>query len=457
METRFTDEQRTDPIVAGAEPILKTCVHYGFCTATCPTYVLTRDENDGPRGRIDLIRDMLEKGGSPDPKTVHYLDRCLSCLGCMTTCAVSIDYVHLIDLARSYIERNYRRPLAERLARTLIASTIPYPGRMRTSLALARIVKPLRGAMPPTLRSMLDMAPGEELAAPDPHIARTYPAEGDTRKRVALLAGCAQQVLDRAINDATIRLLTRMGCEVVVLADAGCCGALTLHMGKTDHGKRQAERNLKALARENETNGIDAFIINASGCGTVVKDYGHLFAGDADLTDAATWLSGITRDVSEFVAEIGLPEPAERRGYRVAYHDACSLRHGQKVTRPPRQLLKQAGYVVADVPEGHICCGSAGVYNILQPEIAGELGRRKADHAASTDPDILCMGNIGCLTQLRRYTAIPTVHTVELLDWATGGPMPPRLVGHALRDPIPQIEDDTPPRPGPDGASASFW
>lgn len=442
METHFTDEQRADPLVAGAEPILKTCVHYGFCTATCPTYVLTRDENDGPRGRIDLIRAMLEKGGAPDKRTVHYLDRCLSCLGCRTTCAVSIDYANLIDIARTYIEKTFRRPLSERLARSMIAATIPYPGRMRASLSLARIAKPLRAVFPASLRAMLDMAPAESLAAPDPDIARTYPARGETRRRVALLPGCAQQVLDRSINDATIRLLTRMGCEVVVPEQIGCCGALTIHMGKTDIGKSQAAANLRTLSRENERSKLDALIVNASGCGTVVKDYGHLFADDAEHSEASTWLSGISRDITEFVSEFGLPDTIERRGYRVAYHDACSLRHGQRVIEPPRRLLKQAGYTAADVPEGHVCCGSAGVYNVLQPDIAGQLGRRKAEHAGSTDPDILCMGNIGCLTQLRRYTEIPTVHTVELLDWATGGPMPPRLAGRTLREPHAAVNDD---------------
>lgn len=456
METRFTDEQRADPYVVGAEPILKTCVHYGFCTATCPTYVLTRDENDGPRGRIDLIRAMLENGGPPDDLTVHYLDRCLSCLGCMTTCAVKVDYLHLIDIARAYIETNYRRPLAQRFARSMIAAIIPYPGRMRVCLSLARIAKPFRGALPATLRTMLDMAPDETLAAPDPDIARTYPAVGDKRKRVALLPGCAQQALDRAINDATIRLLTRMGCEVVVLKRIGCCGALTLHMGKAEAGRSQAASNLRVLYRENARSKLDAFLINASGCGTVVKDYGYLFADDPELAEAANWLSGISSDISEFVAEFGLPQPVKKRGYRVAYHDACSLRHGQKLTVPPRRLLKQAGYTVVDVPEGHICCGSAGVYNILQPEIAGRLGRRKAGHAASTDPEILCMGNIGCLMQLRQYTHIPTVHTVELLDWATGGPIPPRLAALTLREPPPAAEtQDT--GEATTTAPLSFW
>ena len=454
MKTSFTDQQRRDPIIAEAEPILKTCVHYGFCTATCPTYVLTRDENDGPRGRIDLIREMLEAGGRPDPRTVHYLDRCLSCLGCNTTCAVSIDYMHLIDAARVHIERTYRRPLAERAARALISATIPYPGRLRASLALAQLARPVRKALPKQLAAMLDMAP--ETAPPSgKRTEGVWPAQGTRTRRVALLAGCAQRVLDPAINEATIRLLTRMGCEVVVPGDAGCCGALTLHMGRDRQGRAQAARVLRALHREHEREPIDAFVINASGCGTVAKDYGHLFAADPDLSGPARWLSGITRDISEIVAEIGLPPVTEPRAYRVAYHDACSLRHGQKVTQPPRNALRAAGYKVVDVPEGHICCGSAGVYNVLQLELAQQLGERKAHHAASTDPDILCMGNIGCLTQLRRYADLPSVHTVELLDWATGGPMPPRLAGRTLRDPVPDAPE--PEAPAATANPDTFW
>jgi len=453
--TRATTARADDTLRAGAAPILATCVHYGFCTATCPTYVLTRDENDGPRGRIDLIRAMLASDAPPDAKTVHHLDRCLSCLGCTTTCAVKVDYLHLIDIARTHIEATYVRPLAERLGRAMIAATIPHPARMRAALTLARLAKPFRALLPATLRAMVDMAPpADEI---DGGLTRpaVHPAEGERRRRVALLPGCAQQALDRNVNAATIRLLTRLGCEVVVPEGLGCCGALTLHMGRTDDGKGFARRVVAALMREQAAGGLDAVVVNASGCGTVVKDYGHLFADEAALAGPAAEVSRLCRDVSELVAELGLPERVEKRGYRVTYHDACSLRHGQKVTAPPRRLLREAGYVVADVPEGHMCCGSAGVYNILQPELAEALGRRKAGHVASTDPDIVAMGNIGCLTQLRRYADAPAVHTVELIDWATGGPMPARLAGRTLRPPAPPAAEA-----GPAAAAeppASFW
>lgn len=433
----------TDP---EADQILRSCVRYGFCTATCPTFVLTRDENDGPRGRIELMRTMLASDEPPDPRTVHYLDRCLSCLGCMSTCAVSIDYMHLIDIARDHIERHHTRPLVDRLARALIAGTIPHPARMRLAMLAARLGRPLAGLMPKALRAMVDMVPPAQ-PAPEPLAVGVHPARGQRRLRVALLPGCAQQVLDGGINAATLRLLTRAGCEVVVLRSLGCCGALTLHMGKTEHGRNLARLNVTALVAERDRAGIDAIVSNASGCGTAVKDYGHLFADERDMASAAKWVSSHTRDVCELVAELGLPSGGDKRHYRVAYHDACSLRHGQRVVSQPRALLRDAGYEVVDVPEAHLCCGSAGAYNMLQPEIAGELGLRKAGHIASTKPQIATMGNIGCLTQLRRHGDVPTVHTVELLDWATGGPMPPRLQGVALEL----------ARPAATAASADFW
>jgi glycolate oxidase iron-sulfur subunit len=459
VQTHFTPRQLADPEIQVADPILKSCVHYGFCTATCPTYVLTRDENDGPRGRIDLIREMLHSDAPPSPKAVHYLDRCLSCLGCMTTCAVRVDYVHLIDVARARIERFYRRPLMERLGRALIAATIPFPRRMRWAMRLASFARPVASLLPGIMRSMITMAPRPSeidgaLTRPGVH-----PAEGTRRRRVALLPGCAQQALERSINEATIRLLRRAGCEVVVPQGLGCCGALTLHMGKDESARRLAAANLRALIRERDEGGLDAVVVNASGCGTVLKDYGHLFAGDAAHAADAEWVSSIARDVSEVIAELGLPPVPKARSFRIAYHDACSLRHGQRITREPRDLLRRAGYRVVDVPEGHICCGSAGVYNILQPELANQLGARKAAHVTSTAADIAAMGNIGCLNQLRRHANLPMVHTVELLDWATGGPMPPALARHGLPDCPPPVADAPAIQPGgpsTDG-SAAIW
>lgn len=433
MQTNFSPVQLADPDIAAADKILQTCVHYGFCTNTCPTYVLTRDENDSPRGRIDLIRAMLERGGAPEVKTVHHLDRCLSCLSCMTTCAAKVDYVHLIDRARIHIERHYRRPWADRCVRRLLAKVLTDPKLFLSALYAGRIVKPLVRLLPQRLAVLLDMIP--ERPRPNILTPRVFAAEGRMRKRVALLAGCAQQALDGAINAATVRLLTRHGCEVVIAEGAGCCGSLTLHMGRELDAFGSALANVRAWSRELEGRGLDAIVVNASGCGTTVKDYGHLLARDPAWAEPARRVAGLARDISEVLSDIGLQAPVISAAYRIAYHDPCSMQHVQHVTSQPRELLRAAGFHLLEVPEKHFCCGSAGTYNLLQPDMAAALGRRKADHIGSTDPDIIATGNIGCMMQLRRYCQVPIVHTVELLDWATGGPRPPALDGIVLREP----------------------
>jgi glycolate oxidase iron-sulfur subunit len=431
VQTAFTPEQLAQPEIAEADGILKTCVHYGFCTATCPTYVLFRDENDSPRGRIDLIRAMLEKGGRPDAKTVHHLDRCLSCLSCVTTCAVKVDYAHLIDTARTHIEEHFRRPLGERILRRTIAELLPYPQRFALALRLARVARPFAGILPRRLRNLVVLAasrpPAGEILSHG-----TYPADGARKMRVALLPSCAQQALDRNINAATLRLLRRHGCEVVVAPGVGCCGALPLHMGRDAQGKALARANVAAWSAE-LANGLDAIVVNASGCGTTVKDYAHLVGGEP-----AHRIGALTRDIAELLVELGLRE-GRAEPYRVAYHDACSLQHGQRVIAQPRQLLVRAGFDVLDVPERHFCCGSAGTYNLLQPEIASKLGERKAAHIDSVDPDIIAAGNLGCMVQIARFARAPVVHTVELLDWATGGPMPAALHAEPLRKPAPRV------------------
>ena len=443
MQTTFTLRQLAEPQIAEADGILKTCVHYGFCTSTCPTYVLFRDENDSPRGRIDLIRAMLERGGPPDAKTVHHLDRCLSCLSCMTTCAVRVDYVHLIDIARAHIERHYRRPLAERLLRSVLAQVLPYPRRFRAALRLAPLARPLARVTRGRLRNLLGMA---SLRRADGEILRpqVLPAEGVRRMRVALLPGCAQQVLDRNINAATIRVLRRHGCEVVIAPGIGCCGALPLHMGREAQGRALARANAERWTKE-LASGLDAIVVNASGCGTTVKDYGHLLGNDQGRK-----IGELARDVTEILAALG-PLEGKAKRYRVAYVDACSMQHGQRVTREPRELLAQAGFEVLDIPERHFCCGSAGTYNLLQPEIAATLGERKAVHIVSVDPDIVASANLGCMVQLARFTERPIVHTVELLDWATGGPLPAALAGRTLREPATAAE---PAAGGHEGPSA---
>ncbi len=422
MQTNFSAEQLADPDTAESAKIIRTCVHCGFCTATCPTYVLLGDELDSPRGRIYLIKDMLENNKPATETVVKHIDRCLSCLACMTTCPSGVNYMHLVDHARHHIEQTYTRPWHERALRRLLATILPHPKRFRLALKGSVMGQPLAGLMPRGLRPMLALAP-KRVPKPSP-VDRpgVTPADGQRLRRVAILSGCAQQVLAPAINEATVRLLARHGCEVVVAKGAGCCGALTHHLGMGGHDAARA--NILAWSREIEGEGLDAIVINASGCGTTIKDYGFMFRDDPELAAPARRISDLARDISEIMVEIGLQPAVVPTGLRVAYHSACSLQHGQKVTLAPKALLKAAGFQVLDVPEGHICCGSAGTYNILQPEIAGQLRDRKVANIERTHPDLIAAGNIGCMTQIGTGTELPVVHTVQLLDWATGGPVP---------------------------------
>jgi len=425
MQTNFTPEQLENPDIAQANDILRSCVHCGFCTATCPSYQVLGDELDSPRGRIYLIKDMLEGDRAADEKTVTHIDRCLSCLACTTTCPSGVDYMHLVDMARAHIEDTYTRPLPDRLLRAILVSVLPYPRRFRLALRAARIGRWFRVLLPARLRTMIDLAPTALPAVSPRDRAQVFPATGTRRARVALMQGCAQQVLDTDINDATIRLLTRLGCEVVIAPGGGCCGALAHHMGRTGNSHAAAARNVRAWMAEIMGEGLDAVVINASGCGTTVKDYGHMFRDDP-LADDARRIADLAKDVSEVVADLELPECAAS-GLRVAYHAACSLQHGQKITAQPKQLLRDAGFAVQEPVDSHLCCGSAGTYNLLQPEIAGELKTRKQKALAATGADVIATGNIGCMVQLATGSNTPVVHVVELLDWATGGPRPPKL------------------------------
>ncbi|MDF2141436.1 glycolate oxidase subunit GlcF [Paenirhodobacter sp. CAU 1674] len=424
MQTNFTPEQLADPGIAEANKILRACVHCGFCTATCPTYQVLGDELDSPRGRIYLIKDMLENDRPADAQTVKHIDRCLSCLACMTTCPSGVHYMHLIDHARAHVERTYRRPLMDRLLRATLARIVPYPGRFRLAMAAAKLAKPFARLLPDArLRAMLAMAPARLPPVSRNDDAQTFAAIGPRKYRVALQTGCAQRALNTDINDATIRLLRRLGCEVVIPRNLGCCGALSHHMGREGESHAQAARNIRAYLSAGD---LDAVIINTSGCGTTVKDYGHMFRTDP-LADDAAKVAGLACDVSEFLARIGLPAQAPQ-GLRVAYHAACSLQHGQQVKSAPKDLLKTAGFEVVEPADSHLCCGSAGTYNLLQPEISAELKARKVATLEAKAPQIIAAGNIGCMVQIGSGTGIPVVHTVELLDWATGGPKPQALV-----------------------------
>jgi glycolate oxidase iron-sulfur subunit len=437
MQTNFTAEQLRDPDTASSNTVLRTCVHCGFCTATCPTFLLLGDELDSPRGRIYLIKDMLETGRPATEDVVRHVDRCLSCLSCMTTCPSGVNYMHLVDHARTYIEQTYRRPLPERWLRSLLGLLLPRPGLFRLALTGARVARPLGRLIPgksmtaQRLRAMFSLVPAQ-LPSPSPvETPRIHPAEGPRKARVALLTGCAQQVLMPRINEATIRLLTRLGVEVVVAPGAGCCGALNHHMGQHDRAMTLARANIEAWSRETDLDapGLDAIIINASGCGTTVKDYGFMFRSESEpWRSKAEKIAGLAVDITQFLSRFGYAPTREAPGLTVAYHSACSLQHGQQVTAEPKTLLSRAGFRVVEPKEPHICCGSAGTYNLLQPEIAGRLRDRKLGNLKATKPDLIAAGNIGCITQLAG-DALPVVHTVELLDWMAGGPRPPGVRG----------------------------
>ncbi|MDA7964334.1 glycolate oxidase subunit GlcF [Ruegeria sp.] len=433
MQTTFTEKQLQDPAIQRSNEILRNCVHCGFCTATCPTYQVLGDELDSPRGRIYLIKDMLENSRVPDEKTVKHIDRCLSCLACMTTCPSGVHYMHLVDHAREYIEANYKRPLSDRVLRWVLAQILPYPMRFRWALIGARLGRPFRFLMPDArLRAMLDMAPKHIPPVSRNDDPQNFAAKGARKKRVALMTGCAQKALNTDINDATIRLLTRLGCEVVVAEGAGCCGALTHHMGKTRESHAAAATNIRAWTREMDGDGLDAIVINTSGCGTTVKDYGHMFRNDPLAADAAR-VSAMAMDISELLVQLELPEGADK-GMVVAYHAACSLQHGQKIKSHPKDLLKTAGFTVLEPFDSHLCCGSAGTYNLMQPEISAKLKDRKVRTLEAKKPDVIAAGNIGCMVQIGSGTGVPVLHTVELLDWATGGPEPRALWQRVKQD-----------------------
>jgi glycolate oxidase iron-sulfur subunit len=424
MRTSFSPAQLADPATAASEAVIRKCVHCGFCTATCPTYVLLGDELDSPRGRIYLIKEMLEGEQTPSAEVVKHVDRCLSCLACMTTCPSGVNYMHLVDHARAYIEARYRRPLVDRFWRGVLAAVLPYPDRFRLALSLARLVRPARPliARAPALKPLAAML----ALASDKPAKKTEPAPTQTagaRGRVAMLQGCVEPVLRPEFQAAAGRLLARCGYEVVSAPGEGCCGALVHHMGREAESLAAARRNIDAWQRLIDDGGLDAILITAAGCGTTIKDYGFMLREDPAYAAKAARISELACDISEFLARCELP-PAEPRGLTVAYHAACSLQHGQKVVDAPRKLLAQAGYTVRTPVEGHLCCGSAGVYNIVQPDIAERLGRRKAENIDLLEADVIATGNVGCASQIGRFSDTPIVHTVELLDWATGGPAP---------------------------------
>jgi len=431
MQTSFTLAQLADPQIAECEKILRSCVHCGFCTATCPTYVLGGDERDSPRGRIYLIKDMMENDRPATAEVVTHIDRCLSCLACMTTCPSGVHYMHLVDYARGHIERTYRRPLAERLLRGALAWLLPHNGRLRWALRIALPMRPLApllaaiGLEPAA--EMLRLAPRRLPKQSEFGGGRVYPAIGKRKGRVALMAGCVAPVIEPSILRAAINVLTRHGIEVVLPNGQGCCGSLAHHLGREREAKAAARRNISAWHTELAGQGVDAIVVTASGCGTTVKDYGFMLRSDSRLSEMSARVSALAMDICEYLARSGAPIDAPAKHLTVAYHAACSLQHGQKITGVPKELLCRAGFTVKDVPEGHLCCGSAGTYNILQSNIAKMLRARKVSYIEKLEPDVVAAGNVGCITQIAAGTAIPVVHPIELIDWATGGDVPPAL------------------------------
>jgi glycolate oxidase iron-sulfur subunit len=418
MRTGFTEQQLADPYLADAEKSVRACVHCGICTATCPTYVLLGDERDSPRGRIVMMQAMLEDGGTPSDETVLHVDRCLSCLACRTACPSSVDYARLVDEARVHIAQNYVRRLPERLLRWLLATVMPRPALARTGIALARLFRPIARRMPGRLGVLAQMGLDTPSGAHSAHIVSSG------TRRVALMPGCVQKAIAPHIDEAVARLLWRRDIGLIPLAGAGCCGSLVHHLGREDEARNWAKRAITAFEQAGGAETFEAILISATGCAAHLKDLAHLFLDDAAWQARAAAFAAKVKDFSELAEPLtGVPP----RKLRVAYHAACSAQNGLKLSGQSEALLTAAGFTVLPIPEGHLCCGSAGSYSILQPDIAAALRARKLSNAASVAPDVIATGNIGCLNQLSGPDAPPVVHLAELIDWAEGGPAPAAL------------------------------
>ena len=429
MQTSFTEKQLENKENKSSESILRKCVHCGMCNATCPTYGISGDELEGPRGRIYLIKDMLENNKPANKKITQHIDSCLSCYACMTTCPSGVNYMHLIDHGRNHVEETYKRPFIDRIFRNILSFVLPRPKVFLSLAILTKFIKPISFLMPEFLRNSLKLMP-DKIPSKKIKTQKIYsPQNGKIISRVALLTGCVQRVISPEINEATIRLLNRHNVEVVVMPDIDCCGSLNHHLGKKDKAENSFVKNIKSWHNEYLANGLDAIISNTSGCGTTLKDYGHIFRNDKELKKKAKKISELTKDITEFLDEnlkLNIKKNEEKK-YKIAYHSACSMQHGQKVHDQPKQLISKTGNEVLDIPEGHLCCGSAGTYNILHQKMAKSLLKNKVSNIEKIGPDFISTGNIGCMTQISTGTRIPIIHTVELLDWFTGGPKPYKL------------------------------
>jgi len=420
MQTHFTTGQLADSALRTADENLRRCVHCGFCNATCPTFLLHGDELEGPRGRIYLIKDLLETGRAPGAEVVRHIDSCLSCLSCMTTCPSGVNYMHLVDTARARIAATFRRPFAEGLLRRVLAFVLSSARLSALALALGRMAARLHLPAPASLHPALDLLRTSPATAQEP-LREFHPATGTARGRVGLIAGCVQQALDNEINHASIRLLNRHGFDVEVLN--GCCGALRQHLGFASAALGDARRNVRRWLNPES---LSAIVVNASGCGTQIKDYRFLLRDDPALRESAAELSAMTRDLGEFLSALDtLPAGEAHRDLRVACPVPCSLRHGQRLGNCYPDLLRRSGFDVVTPADDHLCCGSAGTYNLLQPDTARELGERKAASIAATGASVMAGGNLGCMAQLAPRLSFPVTHAAQLLDWASGGPRPP--------------------------------
>ena len=429
MQTSFTEDQLKNKENKSSENILRKCVHCGMCNATCPTYGISGDELEGPRGRIYLIKDMLENNKPANKKIAKHIDSCLSCYACMTTCPSGVNYMHLIDHGRNHVEETYKRPILDRMFRNILSYILPKPNVFLVLAIVTKIIKPFSFILPKFLKNTLNLIPNN-IPTKKIKTQKIYPSESKKKiARVALLTGCVQRVISPEINESTIRLLNRHNVEVVVLPKIDCCGSLNHHLGKKELAHSSFIKNIELWYNEYLKNGLDAIISNTSGCGTTLKDYGHIFRNDKELKKKAKKISELTRDITEYLEEnlkLKIKNSNEKQ-YKIAYHSACSMQHGQKVHEQPKNLIEQTGHTVLDVPEGHMCCGSAGTYNILHQKMAKSLLKNKVENIEKISPDFISTGNIGCMTQIGSGTKIPVVHTVEVIDWLTGGPKPHKL------------------------------
>ena len=425
MRTAFTPEQLRDPELFEAEASLRRCVHCGFCTATCPTYVLLGDERDSPRGRIALIQNMLESGKEPTPDTVRHIDRCLSCLGCRTACPSGVDYATLIDAGRSYIAENYRRPLQERLFRNFVMRVLMHPRLFSLMTALGNHLSTIATRLPGRLGKMARKVPVKpRLRAEHKSVHRV---DSDAR-RIGLLPGCVQRALAPAIDFSARRVLARRKFNAEPLRGSGCCGSLAFHMGETNLAKRCAKNTIKAFEKAHAESPVEAILITATGCTAFLKEYESLFTADEEWESRAKSFSSKVRDFVELVEPCQEPvQEIALQHLEVAYHPPCSLQHGQYIRDLGENLLASVGFKLVPFAETHMCCGSAGSYSIMQPEISDGLRARKLAAIKASGATLIASGNVGCINQLSGHGAPPGVHIAELLDWADGGPKPANL------------------------------